>query len=65
MRGIDAVMGVCVLVFGFFLSHLLMMMMMMMMYVFLQLAETARLPQLRRFAKGTGALVFLTALSGE
>lgn len=30
-----------------------------------QLAETKRLMQLRRFAKGTGGLVFLTALSGN
>lgn len=30
-----------------------------------QLTETARLLQLRRFAKGTGGLVFLTALSGN
>lgn len=29
-----------------------------------QLTETKRLLQLRRFAKGTGGLVFLTALSG-
>uniref|UniRef100_A0A8C5FMR1 Cytochrome c oxidase assembly homolog 15 (yeast) n=1 Tax=Gadus morhua TaxID=8049 RepID=A0A8C5FMR1_GADMO len=29
-----------------------------------KLADTARLTQLRRFAKGTGGLVFLTALSG-
>lgn len=29
-----------------------------------QLTETHRLMQLRRFAKGTGGLVFLTALSG-
>lgn len=35
-----------------------------MMAPFSQMAETKKLMQLRRFAKGTGGLVFLTALSG-
>lgn len=34
------------------------------MATFSQMVETKKLMQLRRFAKGTGGLVFLTALSG-